>query len=329
MNDPLISLIIRCCNEQEHIGRLLSGIFEQTVKSIEVIIVDSGSTDDTLSIASCYPVVIHKIRAEEFSFGHALNTGCKAARGEILVFASAHVYPTHRRWLEYLVAPFSDPKVAMTYGKQRGNELNKFSEHQIFSKWFPEHSVSVQRTPFCNNANAAILRSLWEQIPYDEGLTGLEDIDWAKRMIARGYYLAYVAEADVIHVHNEKYSGAFNRYYRESIVFYQLFPEQKFRMKDFLWLCFINTMNDYIHALRVHKLLGNLVSIPVFRLMQFWGTYKGYVQRDPISSVLRQRFYYPNGLSQSAANENRAGTSETDYIDYMNIVKNEKIEHPH
>jgi glycosyltransferase involved in cell wall biosynthesis len=329
MTDPLISIIIRCCNEQEHIGRLLSGIFEQTVKNIEIIIVDSGSTDSTLSIASSYPVVIHKIQAEEFSFGHALNTGCKAAQGEILVFASAHVYPTHRRWLECLTAPFSDPKVAMTYGKQRGNEMNKFSEHQIFSKWFPEHSVSVQRTPFCNNANAAILRSLWEQTPYDEGLTGLEDIDWAKRLIGKGYYLAYVAEAEVIHVHNEKYSGALNRYYRESIVFCQLFPEQKFRMKDLLWLWFINTMNDYLHALRARKMLSNLVSIPVFRFMQFWGTYKGYVQRDPVSSELRQRFYYPKGLSQPGADGNIPVTCQTDYIDYIKIENNEKIEHPH
>ena len=99
-------------------------------------------------------------------------------------------------------------------------------------------------------------------------------------------------------------------------------------MKDFLWLWFINTINDYIHALRVSKLLRNLVSIPVFRLMQFWGTYRGYVQRDPVSSALRQRFYYPKGLSQSAADGNIPGTSETDYIDYIKIENGEKIEHP-
>ncbi len=329
MSKPSVSVIIRCCNEQEHIGRLLTGIYEQTLNDIEVIIVDSGSTDRTLSIASCFPVIIRTISAQEFSFGHALNVGCKAANGNIIVFASAHVYPTHRRWLETLIAPFNDPKVALTYGKQRGNEMNKFSEHQIFSKWFPEHSLSVQRTPFCNNANAAIPRDLWKIVPYDEGLTGLEDIDWAKRLIGKGYYLAYAAEAEVIHVHNERYMGTLNRYYRESIVFCQLFPEQKFRMKDFLWLWFINTLNDYAHAFRKGKLFGNLLSIPLFRLMQFWGTYRGYAQRDPVSSALRQRFYYPNGLSRPADNGNKPDTSDNDYIDYMKIEKNEKIEQPH
>jgi glycosyltransferase involved in cell wall biosynthesis len=328
MSKPKISIIIRCCNEQDYIGRLLTGIYEQSVKDIEVIVVDSGSTDRTLSIASCFPVIIREISAEEFSFGRAINVGCEFAAGEILVFASAHVYPRHRRWLEYLVAPFRDVKVALTYGKQRGNAWNKYSENQIFSKWFPDHPVSVQRSPFCNNANAAIRRVLWEKIPYDENLTGLEDLDWAKRVISEGYYLSYVAEAEVVHVHNEQYFGTFNRYYRESIVFYQLFPDQKFRLRDFFWLWLLNTATDSVHALREKKLMKNIVSIPLFRLMQFWGTYRGYAQRDPVSSAVRQRFYYPNGLVQPASAQEASCPSEHDYIDYLKLKEEKKFEHP-
>ncbi len=47
-----ISVIIRCFNEDEHIGRLLSGIMQQTIPTDEVVVVDSGSTDATLAIAS-------------------------------------------------------------------------------------------------------------------------------------------------------------------------------------------------------------------------------------------------------------------------------------
>ncbi len=315
MSEPRVSVVIRCYNEQEHIGRLLTGIYKQTIGNPEVIIVDSGSQDDTLPIAESYPTVVCQIGHDEFSFGHALNVGCKAATGDILVFASAHVYPTHRRWLENLIAPFSNPMVALTYGRQKANEKNKYSEHQILTKWFPEHSAAVQRTPFCNNANAAIRRSLWEQIPYDESLTGLEDLDWAKRVIGKGYHLSYVAEAEVVHVHEEKYAGIYNRYYRESIVFYQLFSEQKFGMPDFLWLWFLNTAADYLHAHRDGELSKNVFQIPLFRLMQFWGTYKGYTQRDPVSSSLRQRFYYPNELTQPTSNttENVLSAEPIDY----------------
>lgn len=327
MSEPVVSIIIRCYNEEDHIGRLLTGIFEQSINDIEVIVVDSGSTDQTLSIALSFPVVIHNISPEEFSFGRSLNVGCAAATGEFIVIASGHVYPTHRRWLEYLLAPFRDSKVALAYGKQRGNGHTTYSEHKIFCKWFPEGSVSAQKSPFCNNANAAIRRSLWELNPYNEELTGLEDLEWAKRVIQSGYYLAYVAEAEVIHVHNETYTGTFNRYYREAITLHSLFPEQKFRIWNCLWLWFLNTASDYVHAVRDKKLRKNLAQIPLFRWMQFWGTYRGYAQHDPASETLRRRFYYPNRLALPDLSQDTNSVSAVDYIDYSTCGKGEKVDH--
>ena len=70
-----LSLVIRCLNEEKHIGKLLAGVMEQTVKDVEVVVVDSGSTDATLSIASRFPVKIVNIKPEDFSFGYALNVG--------------------------------------------------------------------------------------------------------------------------------------------------------------------------------------------------------------------------------------------------------------
>ena len=137
MEKPVVSIIIRCLNEEQHIGRLLSGIMEQTTQAVEIIVVDSGSTDATLSIAARYPVRIISIRPEDFSFGYALNVGCQAAQADILLFASAHVYPVYKDWLAQMLAPFANPKVALVYGKQRGNEVTKYSEHQVFAAWFP------------------------------------------------------------------------------------------------------------------------------------------------------------------------------------------------
>ena len=68
-----LSLVIRCLNEEKHIGKLLAGVMEQTVKDVEVVVVDSGSTDATLSIASRFPVKIVHIKPEDFSFGGALH----------------------------------------------------------------------------------------------------------------------------------------------------------------------------------------------------------------------------------------------------------------
>lgn len=292
------SLVIRCYNEEQHIGRLLSGILQQTVKDVEIIVVDSGSTDATVSIASRYPVKIVSISPQEFSFGRALNIGCSAASGEVIVVASAHVYPVYKDWLEQLLVPFSDPNIALVYGKQRGNEVTKYAEHQVFAKWFPNQSNLYQDHPFCNNANAAIRRSLWERLPYNELLTGLEDLDWAKRAMQLGYRIAYTAEAEIIHVHDEVPSKIFNRYRREAIALKTVFPQEQFRLRDFARLFVANVLSDCYHAWHDGIIREKLREIIIFRFMQFWGTYRGFRQQGQITSQLKQTFYYPNGLNR-------------------------------
>ena len=298
---PTASVIIRCFNEEEHIGRLLSGITAQTMADeVEIIVVDSGSTDATVSIASQFPTTIVSITPEEFSFGRALNIGAEEASGEFLIAASAHVYPVYTDWTERLLAPFADPEVALSYGKQRGDDVTKYSEHQVFAQWFPETSDFNQEHPFCNNANAAVRRVLWEEMPYDESLTGLEDLDWAKRAINRGYKIAYAADAPIIHVHDETPSHIRNRYRREAIAMKQILPQESFDAKDFLQFFVSNALSDLYHAWHDDVFLKEFTSILTFRLMQFWGTYKGFRQDGPVSDSLRQRFYYPKEISRAS-----------------------------
>ncbi len=289
------SIVIRSCNEERQIARLLEGIAQQSVQDHEIILVDSGSTDRTLEIASQYPVQVVHIQPEEFTFGYSLNQGMAASHGEFIVIASAHVYPVYPDWLERLLAPFSDPQVVLSYGKQRGNALNKFSEQQIFLHWYPDHSQAHQPYPFCNNANAAIRRSIWEGQRYDETLPGLEDLEWAHRTMARGYAISYVAEAEVVHMHEETPSGVYNRYRREAMAFKRLFPQEHYHLGNLFHNLATNISSDLVHASRQHQLGARLSEIFWFRWMQFWGTYRGYRQSGPLTWQLRQTFYYPRG----------------------------------
>jgi GT2 family glycosyltransferase len=274
---------------------------QQTIKNIHVVLVDSGSTDGTLSLAAQYPVRIVSINPEDFSFGRSLNLGCQQGTGDFIAIASAHVYPVFSDWLEKLLKPFEDGNVALVYGKQKGTEGTKYSEHQVFGKWFPDSSNMCQDHPFCNNANAAIRREVWAKQPYDERLTGLEDLDWAKRAMAKGLKIAYAAEAEVVHVHNETAKQIYNRYRREAIAMKTIFPDQKFNLWDFLHLCSSNIITDSYHAFRDGVLIRNLGSIPLFRCMQFWGTYRGFRWRGPVTRKLKETFYYPNGWRRPKA----------------------------
>jgi len=286
------SIVIRAYNEEKHIGHLLEGIRQQTLKDVEIIVVDSGSTDGTVSVAESFDARIVRIPSDEFTFGRSLNFGVQAATREFVVIASAHVYPVYPDWLETLLHPFGDEKVALTYGKQRGPDSAKFSELQVFHQWYPDVSRLKQETTFCNNANAAMRRSLWEENHYDETLTGLEDLAWAKWAKEQGYAIAYVAEAEVIHVHDETPHGVFNRYRREAMAFKQIHPEAHFNLYDFVRLAITNIFSDLWHAARERVLWRNFVSIFWFRFMQFHGTRMGYRESSLLTPQLRETFYY-------------------------------------
>lgn len=290
---PFCSIVIRAYNEEQHIGRLLAGIQQQNVRDVQIILVDSGSTDATVSIAQRYGAEIVRIRPQDFTFGRSLNLGVAQARSERVVIASAHVYPVYPDWLERLVEPLDDPQVALSYGKQRGTPTSKFSEHQVFRQWFPDSPRPQQGHPFCNNANAAIRKSVWEKHSYDEALPALEDLAWASWAQRQGYRIQYVPEAEIVHVHRETWRGVCNRYRREAMAFKQMYPQEDFRFSDFIRLFASNSWADLRVAARLGALRQVGAGILAFRWMQFWGTYQGYRRSGPLTWQLKEAFYYP------------------------------------
>lgn len=291
------SIIIRAFNEEKYIGRLIKGIQNQlTNHEIEVILVDSGSTDRTVAIAKSMGVKVVSILPEEFSFGFALNKGCDSAKGDILLFASAHVYPVYANWVDKMLESFNDSKVALVYGRQVGYEGSKYSEHRLLAKWFPEFSNYNQSHPFSNNANTAIKKSLWIDQPYDETLTGLEDLDWAAKILKKGHKVVYEAEAVIVHIHEETPKKILNRYYREAIAYKKIFPFAKFGLWDFFYLSISNIISDYYFSIVDRVFLKNIFDIPMFRILQFYGTLKGYRHSGNIDNYLRTKFYYPTNF---------------------------------
>ncbi len=314
------SVVIRAFNEEKHLSRLLDGILHQTIQDVQVILVDSGSSDRTVEIANEYAVQIVHIQPQDFTFGRSLNLGISHAKADFVVFASAHVYPVYPDWLERLLEPFQDQKVAISYGKQRGMETTQFSEHQIFEHWFPDTSTIHQNYPFCNNANAAIRKKLWEQNAYNETLPGLEDLAWARWVHEQGYRIAYVAEAEIIHVHNESWHGISNRYRREGMAFKIIYPQEQFGILDLIKAFFSNVKND-LRAARRDKIINKVwKSVLGFRWNQFYGTYLGYHQSGPLTWQLKQTFYYPRNGDQIMKKER-----EIKPIHYQNLTgKDEK-----
>ena len=144
---PVCSIVIRAFNEEKHLGRLLEGISQQTIQDVQVILVDSGSTDNTVKIAIEKNVQVISIDPGDFTFGRSLNMGIEAAESDLVLIASAHVYPVYPDWIEKMLGPFSDPSVALAYGKQRGITGSQFSERQIFIHWYSLSAFPIRRIP--------------------------------------------------------------------------------------------------------------------------------------------------------------------------------------
>lgn len=290
------SIVVRTLNESKHLPDLFEAIGRQDTPGleVEVVVVDSGSTDGTLEIAERYGARIVHIRKEDFSFGRSLNVGCRAASGAYLVFISGHCIPVDEHWLFELVAPLSEESgIAYSYGRQVGAEDSRFSECRIFEKYFPDQSAIPQEGFFVNNANSALLRSVWETHPFDEELTGLEDMALAKRLQYDGYKIAYVAEAPVYHIHEESWRQVRWRYEREAIALQRIMPEVHVGFRDFVRYFTGAVFLDLGVAVQERKIFDSAAEILRFRMMQFWGSYRGNHEHRKLSRRMKEKYFYP------------------------------------
>jgi len=290
-----VSIVFRALNEEKWFAQALQACREQVAPGLEteIILVDSGSTDRTLDIAESHGVRVVHIKKQDFTFGRSLNYGCRSAAGDYLVFISAHCIPVHDRWLANLVAPLRQGAADYSYGRQLGHAVTRFSERQIFAQYFPDYDKLPQDDFFVNNANAAIRRDVWGRYEFDEEATGLEDMVLGKRIVKDGGRIGYVADAPVYHIHEETLSQTRRRYYREALTLREIMPEVQLHFGDFLRYTTAAIFHDFSEALQEKKFLSVAGEVMAFRLMQYWGAYRGHNEHRILSRAQKESYYYP------------------------------------
>ena len=301
----LASVVIRTYNEEQYLDTLLTAIYKQkcTLVDLEVIIVDSGSTDSTLEIANKHGCRITHIKKLEFTFGRSLNMGCALAKGDFLVFVSGHCIPVNDEWLDELCKPLLDKQVAYSYGRQQGKDTTKYSEYRHYEKWFPKYSKLPQKGFFCNNANAAITRQAWLKFKFNEELTGLEDMYLAKLLVETGEKVGYVSTSSVYHIHNESWRQVRIRYEREAYALQRIMPEVHFTFSDFCRFLASGILSDIGEALREKVFLKMFAEIVLFRFHHYWGAYKGNHEVRKLSAERKKNYFYSKDLEKNIYHE--------------------------
>jgi rhamnosyltransferase len=217
----VISVVIPVKNGGPDLRRCLDAIALQRVDDeVEVVVVDSGSSDGSVEVARAAGARVHEIPPAEFNHGGTRNLGASLARGDKLVFTSQDAHAEDPDWLAALTAPLDDPRVAGAYGRQIAHEDASPSE-QFFLDFLYGPAPRVQRAAdrigpadtLFSNVNAAIRRDVFERFPFVDDIVMSEDQEWSARVLRDGYALHYVPRAVVRHSHPYTLRQAFRRFY--------------------------------------------------------------------------------------------------------------------
>lgn len=188
---PLISVIIPCYNYGHFLSEAVDSVLCQQKDglTVEVIVVDDGSTDDTPAVAQSLGSSICYIRQENQGLSAARNTGMHAARGDFLVFLDADDLLTANTLSSHLnnfaAYPETDASVCLSlqvFPKEDGRTANylwplkcaHLDMHLCHSNISPVHTVMLRS------------RAAREVGFFDSGLRACEDQDYWLRCAALG-----------------------------------------------------------------------------------------------------------------------------------------------
>lgn len=251
---PLVSIVIPNKDEGEMLRRCLTQIFRQEVPfPFEVIIVDSGSGEETLNIIKQFPVRLHGIPPASFNHGLTRDLGASLGQGEHLVFLNGDAVPCDEKWLVGLVEPLllSGEYAAVQGGAQERDLANRFFWNSCGSSFYftrlSERWIARYDGIGFSTVNAAIRKQVWRELPFGEAPI-MEDKKWQKAAIARGHKILYRSEVKVIHSHDFDLKDLILRCQREG--FGWRLAGEKYELSDMVY--------DLLSARKYGALLAGL-----------------------------------------------------------------------
>lgn len=221
MHQPRASVLIPVKNGGPLLGSVLDAVLGQvTPWPFEVIVMDSGSSDDSIAQARSRGVRVESVAPADFGHGRTRNLLASMASGDFLVFITQDAKPAHDRWLAHLVAGCdAAPDVAGAFGPHLAYPQARLVTRRELEQHFAGFGASLSvtrmedaerfsRDPgyrqwlhFFSNNNSCLRRSVWEQLPFPDVMFA-EDQTWALRAIEAGHAKAFVPEAAVYHSHD-------------------------------------------------------------------------------------------------------------------------------
>jgi len=215
-----VSVVIPVKDGERYLAELLDALARE--RADEVLVIDSGSTDGSLTIArAATGVELLEIPPQDFGHGRTRNLGAERTSGELICFLTQDATPAPG-WLEALHAGFAlDERVGAVFGPHLPREdtspaiARELDDH--FARFAPDGEPALQRTgdpTFLSNVNAAYRRACWEEIRFRD-VPYAEDQAFGADMLAAGWIKAYHPGAAVLHAHDYGAVEFMRRYFDE------------------------------------------------------------------------------------------------------------------
>ncbi len=220
----MITVVLPVKDGGDDLRRCLEALARQVVEDdVEVVVIDSGSSDGSAELAHAHGAVVREIPPEEFNHGAVRNLAGRIGHGDVLVFTVQDAYAVDAHWLARLVAPLrADERIAGVYGRQLPHEdatppevwfLNfLYGPRPRLQRAGSAAELSLDTTMF-SNVNSAIRRSAWEPDGFAQNIIMSEDHEWARRALLDGWEIAYEPGAAVRHSHRYTVLQAFRRFF--------------------------------------------------------------------------------------------------------------------
>jgi len=238
--DEKVSIIIPTKNAGKEFNFLLKMLTNQKgFKEIEIVIVDSGSTDNTLEIAKSYNAKIVEILPEEFSHSFARNLGAKNATGDYFLFTVQDALPPTKTWLNKLMTTIKTEDVIVASCAELPREdadlfyrVKSWNHYKFLEVNQKDRILSMPADPNHINlrkngqiSDLACLISAKLFLKYKYRLSYAEDLDLGIRLIKDGKRIAFLGTMRIIHSHNRPAFYLIKRGYVDNLFLSDIFSD--------------------------------------------------------------------------------------------------------
>jgi len=219
-----VALIIPARNAGAHLDRLLPALAAQTLQPDTVLVIDSSSTDDTVSRFRQFGARVEVIAAQQFNHGGTRRWASEQVDADALILLTQDAIPATPQTFANLIQELEeDPRIGLAYGRQLPHPgagiLEAQSRHFNYSTQSRSKSLADAgelgiKTCFSSDSFSVYRRSALQAVGgFPEDVIGSEDAHVAARMLLNGYLVRYAASACVQHSHSYSLMQEFRRYF--------------------------------------------------------------------------------------------------------------------